>query len=131
PLVETWYRRALATILPRPGLFRLMMTGAVTARVLGGAHWLPKRLADALALVPSMPKPAAKTDRPQVFPAAGKRRGRVALLAGCVQPVMQPESNAAAIRLLNRLGIEVVVAQGAGCCGALGHHMGYTDQSHA
>jgi glycolate oxidase iron-sulfur subunit len=130
PFAEAWYRRALATVLPRPGLFRLMMTGAATARALGGAHWLPKRLADALALVPGMPKPAAQTDRPQIFPAEGQRRGRVALLAGCVQPVMQPEINAAAIRLLNRLGVEVVVARGAGCCGALSHHMGFTNQSH-
>jgi glycolate oxidase iron-sulfur subunit len=120
----------LATVLPRPGLFRAMMIGAVTARTLGAARWLPKRLGDALALVPGLPTAAAKTDRPHVSPAEGKKRGRVALLAGCVQPVMRPEINAAAIRLLNRLGVEVVVAKGAGCCGALGHHMGYTDQSH-
>jgi glycolate oxidase iron-sulfur subunit len=131
PLTETWYRRMLAYVLPRPGLFRLMMMGAAAARALGGAQWLPKRLGDALALAPGMPKAPAKTDRPQVWPAEGKRRGRVALLAGCVQPVMRPEINAAAIRLMNRHGIEVVVAEGAGCCGALGHHMGYTDQSHA
>jgi glycolate oxidase iron-sulfur subunit len=131
PPAEAWYRRALAFVLPRPGLFRWLMIGAATARALGGAHWLPGRLADALALVPGMPKPAARTDRPNVWPAQGKRRGRVALLAGCVQPVMRPEINAAAIRLLNRLGIEVVVAKRAGCCGALSHHMGYTDQSHA
>ncbi|MES1152686.1 MAG: heterodisulfide reductase-related iron-sulfur binding cluster, partial [Dongia sp.] len=128
---EAWYRRALAFVLPRPGLFRWLMIGAATARALGGAHWLPGRLADALALVPGRPKPAARIDRPNVWPAQGKRRGRVALLAGCVQPVMRPEINAAAIRLLNRLGIEVVVAKRAGCCGALSHHMGYTDQSHA
>jgi glycolate oxidase iron-sulfur subunit len=131
PLAEEWYRRALAYVLPRPALFRLLMTGAAVARALGGAHWLPKRLGHALTLAPGMPAARAKTDRPHVWPAEGKRRGRVALLAGCVQPVMKPEINAATIRLLNRLGIEVVVAEGAGCCGALGHHMGYTDQSHA
>ena len=130
PFAETWYRRALAFVLPRPALFRLMMLAAAAARALGAAQWLPKRLGHALALAPAAPKPAAKTDRPHVSPAEGKRCGRVALLAGCVQPVMRPEINAAAIRLLNRLGVEVVVAEGAGCCGALGHHMGYTDQSH-
>jgi glycolate oxidase iron-sulfur subunit len=107
-----------------------MLTGAGLARALGGVHWLPKRLGHAIALAPGMPTAPAKTDRPQVWPAEGKRRGRVALLAGCVQPVIRPEINAATIRLLTRLGIEVVVAEGAGCCGALGHHMGYTDQSH-
>src|SRR5690242_21007901 len=130
PAAEAWYRRMLATVLPRPGLFKAMMISDVMARTFGAARWLPKRLGDALALVPGLPKAAAKTDRPHVSPAEGKKRGRVALLAGCVQPVMRPEINAAAIRLLNRLGVEVVVAKGAGCCGALGHHMGYTDQSH-
>jgi glycolate oxidase iron-sulfur subunit len=46
------------------------------------------------------------------------------MLAGCAQPVLRPEINAAAIRLLGRVGIEVVVAEGVGCCGALTHHMG-------
>jgi glycolate oxidase iron-sulfur subunit len=130
PADERWLRRMLAFVLPRTGLFRAMMAGAFLARALGGRHWLPGKLGTALALVPGFPKPPANTDRPQVFPAQGTRRGRVALLAGCVQPVLRPEINAATIRLLNRLGVEVVVPEGAGCCGALGHHMGFTDQSH-
>jgi glycolate oxidase iron-sulfur subunit len=44
--------------------------------------------------------------------------------------VLRPEINAAAIRLLNRLGLEVVVAEGAGCCGALTHHMGLEEEAH-
>jgi glycolate oxidase iron-sulfur subunit len=106
------------------------MTGAALAKALGGAAWLPGKLGRALRLVPGFPKGPARTDRPNVFPAEGRRRGRVALLAGCVQPVLRPGINAAAIRLLNRLGIEVVVPEGAGCCGALSHHMGFTEQSH-
>jgi glycolate oxidase iron-sulfur subunit len=51
-------------------------------------------------------------------------------LAGCAQPVLRPEINEAAMRLLNRLGIEVVVAEGAGCCGALTHHMGLEEAAH-
>jgi glycolate oxidase iron-sulfur subunit len=130
PADERWLRRMLAFVLPRPGLFRLTMIGAAIAKALGGRQWLPAKLGSALALVPGFPKAPAPTDRPQVFPAQGTRRGRVALLSGCVQPVLRPETNAATIRLLNRLGIEVVVSAGAGCCGALGHHMGFTDQSH-
>jgi len=130
PADERWLRRILAFVMPRTGLFRLTMIGAALAKALGGAHWLPGKLGRALHLVPGFPKGPAPTDRPQVFPAEGKRRGRVALLAGCVQPVLRPETNAAAIRLLNRLGIEVVVSAGAGCCGALGHHMGFDGQSH-
>jgi glycolate oxidase iron-sulfur subunit len=130
PLEERWLRRTLAFVMARPGLFRLTMIGASLAKLLGGRHWLPGKLGGALALVPGFPKASAKTDKPQVFPAQGTRRGRVALLSGCVQPVLRPEINAAAIRLLNRVGVEVVIPEGAGCCGALSHHMGFTAQSH-
>src|SRR3546814_913083 len=55
---------------------------------------------------------------------------RVALLAGCVQQVVAPEINEATIRLLTRHGAEVVIVRGAGCCGALQHHLGKTGPSH-
>jgi glycolate oxidase iron-sulfur subunit len=71
----------------------------------------------------SIPAPSP-VDRPQVFPARGSRRKRVALLNGCVQTVLKPVINEATIRLLTRHGVEVVVARGAGCCGALTHHLG-------
>ena len=71
----------------------------------------------------TVPPPSARA-APQVHPAQGERRARVALLAGCAQQVLAPEINEATIRLLTRLGVEVVVARGAGCCGALTHHMG-------
>jgi len=82
-----------------------------------------------VGLATDWPAPSRPTDRPGIFPAQGERRGRVAILAGCAQPVLRPEINEAAIRLLNRLGIEVVVAD-AGCCGALTHHMGIEDAAH-
>ena len=56
---------------------------------------------------------------------------RVALMTGCAQRALNTDINDATIRLLTRLGCEVVVAEGAGCCGALTHHMGKTDESHA
>jgi glycolate oxidase iron-sulfur subunit len=65
----------------------------------------------------------------KVYTAQGERRGRVALLAGCIGPVLAPSTNEAAIRLLNRNGIEVVVAAGEACCGSLAHHMGREDQA--
>ena len=49
---------------------------------------------------------------------------RVAMLNGCAQRVLAPEINEATVRLLTRHGVEVVVAEGAGCCGSLTHHMG-------
>jgi glycolate oxidase iron-sulfur subunit len=69
-------------------------------------------------------------DAPQVFPAEGAARLRVALLNGCAQQVLDPAINEATIRLLTRLGCEVAVAPGAGCCGALTHHLGRTDEAH-
>ena len=64
-----------------------------------------------------------------VFPPQGARKGRVALLQGCAQPVLAPSINEAAIRLLTRHGIEVVLAAGEGCCGSLVHHMGREAQA--
>ena len=123
-------RALLAVVLSRAWTFRLALIGAKICRFLGAKNWLPKKLAAMLDLAPErIPFPAA-SDRPQVFKATGAKRGRVALLSGCAQPVLRPEINAAAIRLLNRRGIEVVVAKGAGCCGALTHHLGKTETAH-
>ena len=78
----------------------------------------------ALALAPArLPQPSP-VDRPQTFAAEGPRIRRVALLSGCAQQVLAPEINEATVRLLTRHGCEVVVASGAGCCGALTHHLG-------
>ena len=82
------------------------------------------RMAAMLRLTPRS-KPAPPVERTgKVYAAQGRRRGRVALLSGCINPVLAPATNEAAIRLLNRHGIEVVVAQGEACCGSLVHHMG-------
>ncbi len=67
---------------------------------------------------------APQTDAQRIFPVEGTRKGRVALLSGCVDRVVQPAIRAAAIRLLNRQGIEVVLTEGEACCGSLSHHMG-------
>jgi glycolate oxidase iron-sulfur subunit len=66
-----------------------------------------------------------------VFPAQGERKKRVALMTGCAQRALNTDINDATIRLLTRLGCEVVIAEGRGCCGALTHHMGKTAESHA
>jgi glycolate oxidase iron-sulfur subunit len=77
-----------------------------------------------LTLAPRRVPPASAVDRPQVFAAVGARTRRVALLTGCAQRVLAPAINEATIRLLTRHGCEVVIARGAGCCGALTHHLG-------
>ena len=122
PLFDRLLRGVLAAVLPRPGLFRLALLGAKLGRPL--APLLGPRLGAMLGLAPRhLPSPSP-VDRPQVFPAEGERRRRVALLIGCAQQVLAPQINEATIRLLTRHGCEVVVARGAGCCGALTHHMG-------
>jgi glycolate oxidase iron-sulfur subunit len=135
PWHERLLRDVLAKTLPRPGLFRLALRGARLARPLAelvpGTGVLSQRLRAMLRLAPRRLPPPSPTETPQVYPPVGPRRARVALLAGCAQQVLAPEINAATIRLLTRLGVEVVVARGAGCCGALTHHMGKHDQAMA
>ncbi|WP_291737274.1 heterodisulfide reductase-related iron-sulfur binding cluster, partial [Leisingera sp. F5] len=75
--------------------------------------------------------PVSRNDDPQSFAPAAPQKKRVALMTGCAQKALNTDINDATIRLLTRLGCEVVVAKGAGCCGALTHHMGREDESHA
>ncbi len=122
PPLDRWLRQLLALVLPYPGRFRLALLGAWLARPLAGL--IPGRLGAMLGLAPARLAGPSKVDRPQVFPAEGPRRARAALLNGCAQPVLAPQINEATIRLLTRHGVEVVVARGSGCCGALTHHLG-------
>ncbi len=128
PLPERVLRSVLALVLPRPWLMRLALLGAGVARpfrsLLPGKGMMAQRLRALLALAPRRLPPPSAAQSPQVHRAEGKRRGRVALLTGCAQQVLAPEINEATIRLLTRLGIEVVIPRGMGCCGALTHHMG-------
>jgi glycolate oxidase iron-sulfur subunit len=129
-----WHDRALrwilARILPYPTRFRVAMLGAKIAKPF--ARLIPDaRLRAMLAMAPKTIPPVSRNDDPQVFPAKGETVKRVALMTGCAQRALNTDINDATIRLLTRLGCEVVVAEGAGCCGALTHHMGKTDESHA
>ena len=125
PIADRLLRRLLGAVLPRPAAFRLALAAAKLARPFRSL--LPSRLAALLALAPRRIAPPSPVDRPQVFSAEGERRMRVALLTGCAQQALDPRINEATIRLLTRHGCEVVVARGAGCCGALNHHLGQED----
>ena len=122
PLPERLLRGFLALVLPRPWLFRPALLAAWLTRPV--ARLLPGRVGTLAALAPARLSSPSAVDRPQVFPAEGALRKRVALLTGCAQQVVAPEINEATVRLLTRHGCEVVVAKGAGCCGGLTHHMG-------
>lgn len=122
PWPERFLRSMLARVLPNPNTFRWALRLANLGRPFAGL--LPGRLKGMAAMAPRRLPPRDPAETPQVFPAHGARRARVALLAGCAQPVLAPEINEAAIGLMNRLGVEVVTSKGAGCCGALSHHLG-------
>jgi glycolate oxidase iron-sulfur subunit len=123
PRSERLIRRLLAFILPHSERFRWALTFAPLAKPLRPMlRSIPalRPLAAMLDLAPrSVPGPAAaqSTRLPHA-------NARVALLQGCAEPVLRPQFREATMRLLNRLGHDVIFAPGEGCCGALVHHMG-------
>lgn len=117
-------RGLLGLVLPRPALFRMALALGRLARPFSAA--LPSSLRSALRLIPERRRAGLRQYR---YPALGERKWRVALLAGCVQPVLSPHINDATIRLLTRLGCEVVVPASAACCGSLNLHMGNRKQA--
>jgi glycolate oxidase iron-sulfur subunit len=131
PLIDRAMRAMLARVLTDQALFRMAAVAGKIARPLAPVLRLVglRRIA-AMARLSPRAKPAPPVERTgKVHPAQGPRRGRVALLSGCINPVLSPSTDEAAIRLLNRHGIEVVVAQGEACCGSLVHHMGREEQA--
>jgi glycolate oxidase iron-sulfur subunit len=138
PLSERLFRAALAWILPRPGLLRAgMILGRFgrplaallpTPKATSGTPALLQRIKALLALSPAG-LPAAGPPGGSVFAAKGERRGRVALLQGCAQQVVAPRINQAAINILTRHGVEVVLVRDEQCCGALTHHLGRDDDA--
>ena len=123
PLKDRFFRALLAWVLPHPKRFRLALQLARLARpaapIVARIDAL-EPMAAMLSLAPSsLPQMAAS--KHSVIEGA---RGRVALLAGCAEPVLRPQFREAAVRLLNRVGWDVIFAPGEGCCGALVHHMG-------
>ncbi|MDK1488674.1 glycolate oxidase subunit GlcF [Sinorhizobium sp. 7-81] len=132
PFKDRFARAVLAAVLPYPRRFRFALRAAGVTRPLAGLvkriPWM-KTFGVMLDLAPKTVPPASAGTRPATYAAKGERRGRVAILTGCAQPVLKPEINEAAIRLLTGQGIEVVVSAGEGCCGALVHHMGREEQA--
>jgi glycolate oxidase iron-sulfur subunit len=129
PWHEKALRWALANILPYPTRFRVALLLAKIGKPF--APLIPDaRLKAMLEMAPKTIPPVSRNDDPQSFAPLAPRKKRVALMTGCAQKALNTDINDATIRLLTRLGCEVVVAQGAGCCGALTHHMGKVEESH-
>ncbi len=126
PLTDRLFRAFLGAVLPYPNRFRLALAAAPLARPFNSLYprfgRTGRRVAAMLRLAPGRihrTAPRSGVTSPAVAPVA-----RVALHGGCVQQVLRPDINAAAIRLLTRFGINTVLAKGEGCCGALLHHLG-------
>lgn len=129
PLSDRVLRWVLARILPYPTRFRLALLGAKMGRPF--ARFIPDpRLRAMIEMAPKVIPPVSRNDDPQTFHVADKKM-RVALMTGCAQRALNTDINDATIRLLTRLGAEVVIPKGQGCCGALTHHMGKETESHA
>lgn len=119
-------RSLLAAVLPYPERLRLALRAARFAKPFAGLlrRFGPRELTAMLELAPAGLLRGASFAGPGTAATIGERRKRVILLAGCAQQVLRPEINDATVRLLARRGVDVEVAPGAGCCGALVHHMG-------
>ncbi|MDE1183370.1 glycolate oxidase subunit GlcF [Paraburkholderia sp.] len=113
PFGQRLTRRLLASFVPNEALFTPAIRIGQHVRAL-----LPKKLRDKV--------PARQ--RPLTWPTATHAR-KMLMLAGCVQPSMMPNVNIATARVLDRLGIETVIAPEAGCCGAIRLHLGYNDDA--
>ncbi|WP_024588367.1 glycolate oxidase subunit GlcF [Aliihoeflea sp. 2WW] len=132
PLMDRLVRRLLAATLPYPDRMRASLKLTGFGRAFAGLfRAVPglKPLAAMLELAPKSVPAASVVSRPAVHEASAGKRGRVAILTGCAQSVLDPGINEATVRLLTRLGVEVVVPQGEGCCGALTHHIGREEQA--
>jgi glycolate oxidase iron-sulfur subunit len=154
PWPDRAMRALLAALLPYPGRFRAALAaGRLIGRLLKVAAWVPwrgrasaavarkavpvadgwlgvmRRMAAMLALTPGRLPNRSAYEGPGVFQPKQARKGRVVLLQGCAQSVLAPSINEATIRLLTRQGVEVVLADGEGCCGSLVHHMGREGQA--
>ncbi|WP_250471297.1 glycolate oxidase subunit GlcF [Caballeronia sp. GAFFF1] len=113
PMRQRIQRRFLASFLPNSTLFTPAMKLGQQVRGM-----LPRTLR---AKIPVPEKPLAPPTR--------KHARKMLMLAGCVQPAMMPNVNTATARVFDALGIEIVTAPGAGCCGAIRLHLGYNDDA--
>ena len=132
PFADRCMRKILALTVPVASRFHLALKMASLAKFL--APLMPPRMRAMVTLAPAKVgklDPVGGTDA--VYSAADQYKKpvkRVMLLAGCAQRAIDPEINAATLRLLRRLGVEVLVRQRASCCGALAHHIDAHDAAH-
>ncbi len=120
PLLKRMQRTLVHETLPHPDRFRAAAKAGKVAQPL--ERMLPVELRSMLTLLPDQ-LPSTQSF-PEVYPAEGQRRARVALLIGCAQSVLAPEINWATLRVLAKNGVEIVIPKDQSCCGALTLHTG-------
>jgi glycolate oxidase iron-sulfur subunit len=113
-------RKLIASTLPFPNRFRAALFFGRLGKAF--ARFMPRSFRPMLRLLPE--RVPARLILPAVTPAIGTRRARVALLIGCAQQVIDPDINTATVAVLAQNGVEVVIPQSQGCCGALAWHVG-------
>lgn len=120
PLMDAVTRTMITETLPYPNRFRLAVMSGKIGKL--AEQVLPEKLGAMLGLLPdTLPK---SEPLPEVYPAQGECRARVALVLGCVQQVLAPEINWATLRVLAANGVETVIPKGQGCCGSIMMHIG-------
>jgi len=124
----------LRIIAHAPSL-HLAVTLLAWAERLGIGRWLipilPRKIRDAHATLPAIPRASARAPLPEYISAEGKSRGRVGFLSGCVMPELFGEVNRATVRVLAKNGFDVVIPAAQGCCGALHAHSGADNRARA
>jgi glycolate oxidase iron-sulfur subunit len=127
-----WFQRLLRRVMiekvfPYPNRFRLALIPAVWAKRMDIGHLLPHFLREALNLAPDS---LELRNLPEFSPSENlPSKGRVGMVSGCVMPVLFGGTHQSTIRLLNRLGYDVVIPRDQVCCGALYAHSGQLDMA--
>jgi glycolate oxidase iron-sulfur subunit len=131
PRRERAYRRLIFGLFTHPGRLRALAPVLWAQQRLGVNEALARvpALRPMLRLAPPVKRRAAIAQLPEVTPAQGKRRGRIALMQGCVQRVFFGDVNGATVRVLAAEGWEVHAPRRPRCCGALQLHAGVEDEA--
>ena len=124
-LADKGVRKLILETLPYPARFRAAARAGQLAKPL--RTLMPGRLGDMLDLLPDSVPQAQPL--PEIYPAEGEVRARVALLAGCAQQVLAPDINWATLRVLAKNGVETLIPKTQSCCGALAAHTGAGEQA--
>jgi len=137
-LPEKALRQLIFSLFPYPQRLRWLLRPLGLYQKSGLQKWvrslgflkpISAQLAAMESMLPTLSPTAFQDTLPAIVPAQATRRYRVGLMLGCVQRLFNPAVNDATVRVLTANGCEVVIPPKQGCCGALTHHQGQSDQT--